>query len=473
MTAHLGGRVRTRLEVGHGGVERQLARRGDHRRVGLEGDAAQHEVLRGAGLADHAERLQGDAAVLLAALGRVVGGDVLHLTEADGAEVGGVEALRDEVGLHRVRTALRQREIVGVRADRVGVAADLELGAGAALQTGDERVEDQLTLRGDLRGVGHEGDAAQHDIAALTAVAVDLGACRGVRALVTAVGHAVTVVVAVHRLDDRRSDGRDGGRGRRRDGAAPRVQQSERRHIVGEVLVAEHLAHVHLAAQLQVGALAGVLGDVGHQAETGLGVEVLVAARVVGVHVADTADQVGVDAVLTLEHAQRVEVEGVEAQAVAGGFTAMAAAVRTELDVPFRGDGLAEGGTEADVILCLAAVVHPDAVDARCDIPAAGIRARVGHAGERERRSGRQTEYDLLHGATPFRVRVVAQQRRRLRSPTPIIAQPALRRRVSPVANEQQGCGESAGLRGISAPRRRGAGPGPRSGCRAAPIHHP
>ena len=354
------------------------------------------------------------------------------------------------------------------------MAADLELGAGAALQVRDQRVEHELALRGDLGGVGHEGDAAQDHIAALAAVAVDLGARRGVRALVAAVEHAVTVVIAVDRLGDRRGDGGDGRGSRGRDRAAPGVHETERGHVVGEVRrVGEDLADVHLTAQLQVGALAGVLGDVGHQADAGLAVEILVAARRIGVDLADARDQVRVDAVLALEHAQRVQVDGAEPQAIIDARAAMAAAVRTELDVPVRRHDLAEGCTEADVVLRLAAVVHPDAVDARRDIPAARVRARTGDAGERERRSGRQTESDLLHGATPFRVRVVAQQRRRPCSPTRIIAQPALRRRVSPVANRQQGCGRSARLRGISAPRRPGDGPGRRPGCRGGRIRRP
>src|SRR5438093_11635950 len=73
-------------------------------------------------LAASADDFYFDAAVLGAAFAGLVVGDRLLLALALGVDAVGLDALRDEIGLDRFGAAPRALLVVGVAADRIGVA---------------------------------------------------------------------------------------------------------------------------------------------------------------------------------------------------------------------------------------------------------------------------------------------------------------------------------------------------------------
>ena len=70
------------------------------------------------------------AAILLAALGSVVGGDGFAFAEAAGFDCGGLNPLLHEIIPHGLRAMLGKLLVVVVGADAVGVAFDGKMQAG-------------------------------------------------------------------------------------------------------------------------------------------------------------------------------------------------------------------------------------------------------------------------------------------------------------------------------------------------------
>jgi hypothetical protein len=126
---------------------------------------------------------------------------------------------------------------------------------------------------------------------------------------------------------------------------------------------------VYFTTHLQVSALRGVLGDIGHQATTELVEDARIFdATAVGFKAPDAGDQVGVDPVFALEDAKRVEIDTLDVVAVVGVVEIVTAGVAAELEVPvLRGD-IAERDPEPDAVIDPAAIVEPDALDRRRDV---------------------------------------------------------------------------------------------------------
>src|SRR5207247_7963236 len=119
----------------------------------------------------------------------------------------GGDALRDEVGLHRLRALLRELLVVGGLAHVVGVAADLQLHVGVVLQHLHGAIEHGVGALQDLRRAGLEVDALDdagelldlggHLVGAAVLVLIVVLGLGIVRALVDGVGDAVAVVVGI------------------------------------------------------------------------------------------------------------------------------------------------------------------------------------------------------------------------------------------------------------------------------------
>src|SRR5688572_29950517 len=119
-----------------------------------------------------------DAAVLRAPGFGVVAGDRAGLAGADDDEALAIQATALQVAGDRIGALLGQLLVVGIAADAVGVAGDLDHGLVVLLQRARDVVEHGIELRLEVGLVEVEGDAAGHvqrDVVAL-ADHVDAGA---------------------------------------------------------------------------------------------------------------------------------------------------------------------------------------------------------------------------------------------------------------------------------------------------------
>src|SRR4051812_45577444 len=88
-----------------------------------------------------------DATVVGAAFGRLVVGDGAALSDAGGRDDGGRDAARDEVVTHGLRSLLREHDVLGLGALRVGVTLDDHLVIGLVLESIGDCVELSLGSR--------------------------------------------------------------------------------------------------------------------------------------------------------------------------------------------------------------------------------------------------------------------------------------------------------------------------------------
>jgi hypothetical protein len=115
------------------------------------------------------------------------------------------------------------------------------------------------------------------------------------------------------------------------------------------------------------------------------------------VHPGDTQAQERIDAAFAVEHAVRGQAEPLQRESVVSGAIVFGAE-EGNLGIPVRRERAAEAQGHTGVVVGDAAIVEPQRVDLRGDVPAARGRARERAAGRKDHRTGREGQVtELLH----------------------------------------------------------------------------